>query len=268
MVGFPEAAEDVYNSAAVLADGEVAALYRKMYLPNYGVFDEQRYFQSGSEAAIFELNGVPIGLSICEDIWEPGPARHGRGARRRAGDRQPLRLPLPRRLRPRARADAHPARRGLPERDRVREHGGRPGRAGLRRPQPGHRPGRADAGALPAVRGEPHLVHDRPARGGRRTPARHAAPRERAPPAPRHAGGGAARGAPGERGGARLGARRWAAPARRCSTPRPRSTPRCAWGCATTWRRIASARWCWRSRAGSTRRSWRCWPWTRWGRSA
>jgi NAD+ synthase (glutamine-hydrolysing) len=51
----------------------VAAVYRKMYLPNYGVFDEQRYFQSGAEAAIFELNGVPVGLTICEDIWEPGP---------------------------------------------------------------------------------------------------------------------------------------------------------------------------------------------------
>jgi NAD+ synthase (glutamine-hydrolysing) len=73
MVGFPERADDVYNSAAVLADGEVAAVYRKMYLPNYGVFDEQRYFQSGSEAGIFELNGIPIGVSICEDIWEPGP---------------------------------------------------------------------------------------------------------------------------------------------------------------------------------------------------
>ena len=73
LVGFPERADDVYNSAAVLADGEVAAVYRKMYLPNYGVFDEQRYFQSGSEAGIFELNGIPIGLSICEDIWEPGP---------------------------------------------------------------------------------------------------------------------------------------------------------------------------------------------------
>jgi NAD+ synthase (glutamine-hydrolysing) len=73
LVGFPERAEDVYNSAAVLADGEVVAVYRKMYLPNYGVFDEQRYFQSGAEAAIFELNGIPIGLSICEDIWEPGP---------------------------------------------------------------------------------------------------------------------------------------------------------------------------------------------------
>src|ERR687893_976321 len=73
VVGYPEQAEDVYNTAAVLADGDVVATYRKMYLPNYGVFDEQRYFQSGAEAAIFELNGVPIGLSICEDIWEPGP---------------------------------------------------------------------------------------------------------------------------------------------------------------------------------------------------
>ena len=73
VVGYPEKAEDVYNSAAVLADGGVVATYRKMYLPNYGVFDEQRYFQSGAEAAIFELNGIPIGLSIWEDIWEPGP---------------------------------------------------------------------------------------------------------------------------------------------------------------------------------------------------
>jgi NAD+ synthase (glutamine-hydrolysing) len=73
LVGFPEAAEDVYNAAAVLADGEIAAVYRKMYLPNYGVFDEQRYFQSGAEAGVFELNGIPIGITICEDIWEPGP---------------------------------------------------------------------------------------------------------------------------------------------------------------------------------------------------
>jgi NAD+ synthase (glutamine-hydrolysing) len=73
LVGFPEREGDVFNAAAVLADGEVAAIYRKMYLPNYGVFDEQRYFQSGAEAAIFELNGVLVGLTICEDIWEPGP---------------------------------------------------------------------------------------------------------------------------------------------------------------------------------------------------
>src|SRR5947207_769800 len=73
LVGFPESADDVYNAAAVLADGEVAAVYRKMFLPNYGVFDEHRYFQAGTEPAILELNGVAIGLTICEDIWEPGP---------------------------------------------------------------------------------------------------------------------------------------------------------------------------------------------------
>jgi NAD+ synthase (glutamine-hydrolysing) len=73
VVGYPEQAEDVYNTAAVLADGDIVAGYRKMYLPNYGVFDEQRYFQSGSEGAIVEVNGVPVGISVCEDIWEPGP---------------------------------------------------------------------------------------------------------------------------------------------------------------------------------------------------
>jgi NAD+ synthase (glutamine-hydrolysing) len=73
LVGYPEQAEDVYNAAALLAGGRVAASYRKHHLPNYGVFDEQRYFQSGSEALVFELNGVPVGVSVCEDIWEPGP---------------------------------------------------------------------------------------------------------------------------------------------------------------------------------------------------
>ena len=73
LVGFPQLADDVYNAAAVLAGGSVAAVYRKMELPNYGVFDERRYFQAGSEPAIVEVDGVSIGLTICEDIWEPGP---------------------------------------------------------------------------------------------------------------------------------------------------------------------------------------------------
>src|SRR5947208_345396 len=73
LVGFPERREDVYNACAVLAEGRVQAIYRKMFLPNYGVFDEARYFQSGTEPALLELNGVAIGLTICEDIWEPGP---------------------------------------------------------------------------------------------------------------------------------------------------------------------------------------------------
>jgi NAD+ synthase (glutamine-hydrolysing) len=72
-VGFPERADDVYNSAAVLADGRVAAVYRKVHLPNYGVFDEQRYFQAGTEPALIELNRMSIGVTVCEDIWEPGP---------------------------------------------------------------------------------------------------------------------------------------------------------------------------------------------------
>jgi NAD+ synthase (glutamine-hydrolysing) len=73
LVGFPERADDVYNACAVLADGAVAAIYRKVFLPNYGVFDEQRYFQSGSGGALLELGELTIGLTVCEDIWEPGP---------------------------------------------------------------------------------------------------------------------------------------------------------------------------------------------------
>jgi NAD+ synthase (glutamine-hydrolysing) len=73
IVGFPERAEDVYNAAAVLAGGKVHAIYRKVYLPNYGVFDEQRYFQAGPGGAVIELDGELLGISVCEDIWEPGP---------------------------------------------------------------------------------------------------------------------------------------------------------------------------------------------------
>jgi len=73
VLGFPERAEDVYNAAAVLADGRVHATYRKIYLPNYGVFDEQRYFQAGEDGAVIDLGGHRVGLTVCEDIWEPGP---------------------------------------------------------------------------------------------------------------------------------------------------------------------------------------------------
>ena len=65
----------LYNSAAVLADGRVAHVYRKVYLPNYGVFDEKRYFSPGRECTVIDLNGVKIGVNICEDVWFPaGPA--------------------------------------------------------------------------------------------------------------------------------------------------------------------------------------------------
>ena len=73
VVGFPERDDDVYNAAAVLADGSVHAIYRKVYLPNYGVFDEQRYFQAGQAGAVLDIGGRRLGLTVCEDIWEPGP---------------------------------------------------------------------------------------------------------------------------------------------------------------------------------------------------
>jgi NAD+ synthase (glutamine-hydrolysing) len=73
LVGFAEHAEDVYNSLAVLAGGRVQAIYRKMFLPNYGVFDEHRYFQVGDAPAVIGVGDTTLGLTICEDIWEPGP---------------------------------------------------------------------------------------------------------------------------------------------------------------------------------------------------
>ena len=73
IVGYPERAEDVHNSAAILADGRLQASYRKLHLPNYGVFDELRYFQPGERGATIDVDGVTVGLTICEDIWQPGP---------------------------------------------------------------------------------------------------------------------------------------------------------------------------------------------------
>ncbi len=72
MVGYPERTDDVYNALAVLSGGAVQAVYRKTRLPNYGVFDEQRYFQAGDDAVVIDLGSARIGLSICEDIWMPG----------------------------------------------------------------------------------------------------------------------------------------------------------------------------------------------------
>ncbi len=90
LVGFPELRErpaeeldrfdplidppppPAYNSLAVLADGEVQAIYRKCDLPNYGVFDERRYFEPGSEPGLVDVDGALVGLTVCEDIWHPG----------------------------------------------------------------------------------------------------------------------------------------------------------------------------------------------------
>jgi NAD+ synthase (glutamine-hydrolysing) len=72
VVGFVEKREDIFNAAALLHHGKLVDVYCKSFLPNYGVFDEDRYFQPGKENFIFTLRSTPIGLSICEDLWYPG----------------------------------------------------------------------------------------------------------------------------------------------------------------------------------------------------
>jgi NAD+ synthase (glutamine-hydrolysing) len=82
VVGFVDRNGDLYNASAFISDGEIKAVYHKVFLPNYGVFDEKRYFVPGHRTPIIDLDGVSIGLSVCEDVWFPaGPmaweAEHG-----------------------------------------------------------------------------------------------------------------------------------------------------------------------------------------------
>ena len=72
IVGFVDRATDIHNAAAVICDGELKAVYRKNFLPNYSVFDEYRYFDAGQSAPIFVYGDVLFGVNICEDIWYPG----------------------------------------------------------------------------------------------------------------------------------------------------------------------------------------------------
>ncbi|MGI9311163.1 MAG: nitrilase-related carbon-nitrogen hydrolase, partial [bacterium] len=65
----------VFNALSVLRDGEARAVYRKRLLPNYTVFDEKRYFAAGREARVIDLRGVRVGLLVCEDLWQPAPAK-------------------------------------------------------------------------------------------------------------------------------------------------------------------------------------------------
>jgi NAD+ synthase (glutamine-hydrolysing) len=81
LVGFPEYdGDNIYNACAVFRDGAVLAHYRKNILPNYRVFDEQRYFSAGREASVFSLGGIRVGINICEDVWKSGPAAASRAA--------------------------------------------------------------------------------------------------------------------------------------------------------------------------------------------
>src|SRR5215203_5666431 len=72
-LGTPHLERDLYNACAVCAAGEVKAIYRKRFLPNYGVFDEHRYFAPGRDLFLLEFGDTLIGPTVCEDIWQPGP---------------------------------------------------------------------------------------------------------------------------------------------------------------------------------------------------
>ena len=81
VLGLPQAdGQALYNCALWLRDGKIAARYDKRVLPNYSVFDEKRYFQSGSGPCVVDIAGVPVGLTVCEDIWHPEPAQLAAGA--------------------------------------------------------------------------------------------------------------------------------------------------------------------------------------------
>lgn len=78
--GFIDRSDDIYNSAAVIYRGKLVDVYNKMFLPNYGVFDEKRYFQAGNSIPVYEFRGARIGVNICEDLWYPdGPAHYQAG---------------------------------------------------------------------------------------------------------------------------------------------------------------------------------------------
>ncbi len=76
IVGFVDRNDHLYNAAAVLSDGKLTYVYHKMLLPNYGVFDEYRYFKPGNRCPVISLNGIKVGINVCEDIWyADGPTR-------------------------------------------------------------------------------------------------------------------------------------------------------------------------------------------------
>src|ERR671934_685722 len=73
LVGFPHFDRDLYNACAVCTGGEVKAIYRKRFLPNYGVFDEDRYFAPARDLLLLQHGDTLIGPTVCEDLWQPGP---------------------------------------------------------------------------------------------------------------------------------------------------------------------------------------------------
>jgi len=81
VIGYPhQTATGLYNAASLIRNGQIIATYHKQHLPNYSVFDEKRYFVAGDEACVFDIKGVTVGMTLCEDIWNPGPVNQAAAA--------------------------------------------------------------------------------------------------------------------------------------------------------------------------------------------
>ena len=226
-----------YNAAAVCADGEVVGIYRKRLLPNYAVFDEERYFTPGTRPTRSSCTSSAAsrsGVSICEDVWSPDGPIADAGRRRRRADRQHQRLAVPPRARPATASGCSPP--GPPTRTlraRLRQPGRRPGRAGLRRRLAGVR--RRRRRCSPAARSSSRSCSSSTstiAAGVPQAPARPARPRVTEAPLPTVDDR--------RRPGRATSARRRHAAGRRRSTRSPRSTRRSCSAPATTSPRTAS----------------------------
>lgn len=81
VIGHPQQqGKRLFNAASLLSSGKITATYHKQYLPNYGVFDEQRYFEAGTAPCIIDIKGIPTAILICEDVWYPQPVRQAKAA--------------------------------------------------------------------------------------------------------------------------------------------------------------------------------------------
>ncbi len=167
LVGSPHAADGrLYNACLVCADGNVRAVYRKRLLPNYGVFDEKRYFEPGTGVELLEQRRNDARTDGLRGPLATRPARRREHPGRRGSPRQPLRIALPRRQGRGARGDVRGAGQGQRLPARLLQRRGRPGRARLRRElvRPRRRgPGRSQS---PRLRGGSARRRPRRAAGG------------------------------------------------------------------------------------------------------
>ncbi len=127
IVGFVDSNERITDAAAIMHNGKLVYVYHKILLPNYGVFDEYRYFKPGKRFPVITVKGVNIGVNVCEDIWfADGPART-QCSRGRRGHHHDQRLALSQGQGQRAPADARPARAGEQGPHRLHQYGRRTG---------------------------------------------------------------------------------------------------------------------------------------------